>query len=402
MAQPLSSLPDALRALFGSDEWIPFDRFMRFALVDPDHGFYSQKKPVFGQEGHFVTAPMLGDWLAVVIAQEATSLARRLREAGKTFCIREYGPGNGQLAADLLGNLGQRDCWPHRYECIEASVSRQTEQAARLSASPGAIFSAVEVLWPKTQEPFDGLALANEFLDALPVRLFEWQPDHAEGPVLEWGLRYAPDTAGSSLRSATNDPSIAVSWQAKPADPDFCRLVSARAQAASQLGLGWRPGHRGEWCPELVPWVKTVASRLRFGEVLVFDYGYEAYELDHPDRPFGTLAGHSAHRRIDDWQALVAAPGTIDLTAHVNFTELAQAFQEEGFEVELQTQAAWMLDRGILDKARERLFTNTQDLAGAPPPSRASLAQLSHLQMLLGDSAMGQSFMVLSARRLSI
>jgi SAM-dependent MidA family methyltransferase len=70
--------------------------------------------------------------------------------------------------------------------------------------------------------------------------------------------------------------------------------------------------------------------------------------------------------------------------------------------VELQTQAAWMLDRGILDQARQRLFTNTQDSAGAPPSSHASLAQLSHLQMLLGDSAMGQSFMVLSARRLSI
>jgi SAM-dependent MidA family methyltransferase len=402
MAQPLSFLPDALRALFGADEWIPFDRFMRFALVDPEHGFYSQEKPVFGQEGHFVTAPMLGDWLAVVIAQEATILARRLREAGKTFRIREYGPGNGQLAADLLANLGQLDCWPHGYECIEASPSRQAEQATRLAACSGAISSAVELLWPKAQDPLDGLVLANEFLDALAVRLFEWQPDHAEGPVLEWGLRYAPDLADLSLGSATTDPSIALRWQAQPADPDFCRLVSARALAASELGLGWRPGHRGEWCPELVPWVKTVASQLRFGEVLIFDYGYEAYELDHPDRPFGTLAGHSAHRRIDDWQALIAKPGNIDLTAHVNFTELAQAFQDEGFEVELQTQAAWMLDRGILDQARQRLFTNTQDLAGQPPSSRASLAQLSHLQMLLGDSAMGQSFMVLSARRLSI
>ena len=376
----------ALKALFGEDPWIGFDRFMGFALLDPEHGFYSQAGPVFGGDGHFVTAPLLGDWLARLIAQQAIDLAPQIKALNQAFSICEYGPGNGRLAFDLLTGMGRQGLRPNYYELIEASAARQREQADLLMSDLGGISTATRLQWAKTLSPLSGLLVANEFLDALPVRLFEWQPDHSDGPVLEWGLGLAGP--------------VELQWQARAADIQLREQVIARAQAACERGLGWRPGHRGEWCPGLRPWVQTVSQQLLAGEVLVVDYGYEAYELDHCDRPFGTLAGHSGHRRIDDREELINRPGTIDLTAHVNFTELAQAFLDEGFEVGLHTQAAWMLDQGILDQARDLLFEGVGRAAGAVPSDRTALAQLSQLQMLLGDSAMGQSFMVLSARRL--
>ena len=377
----------AVKALFGADPWIGFDRFMGFALLDPEHGFYSQAGPVFGGDGHFVTAPLLGDWLARLVAQQAVDLAPQIEALNQAFSVCEYGPGNGRLAVDLLAGMGRQGLWPNCYELIEASAARQAEQAAVLTSGLGGISAATRLQWAKIMSPLSGLLVANEFLDALPVRLFEWQPDHPDGPVLEWGLGLA-------------GPGERLQWQARAAKTQLREQVIARAKAACERGLGWRPGHRGEWCPGLRPWVQTVSQQLLAGEVLVVDYGYEAYELDHCDRPFGTLAGHSGHRRIDDREELINRPGTIDLTSHVNFTELAQAFLDEGFEVGLHTQAAWMLDQGILDQARDLLFEGVGRAAGAVPSDRAALAQLSQLQMLLGDSAMGQSFMVLSARRL--
>ena len=396
----------AIETLFAGEPWVGFDRFMGFALLDPDHGFYSQAHPVLGDQGHFVTAPLLGDWLARLVTQEALDLAVQLRLLQRDFTIREYGPGNGRLAADLLFGMGRQGGGPDRYEFIEESAARQAEQAqalaGRFGSQPSQPSFVTELAWPKTTGPLSGLILANEFLDALPVQVFEWQPDHPDGPVLEWGLGLQTEATapvlGSRLQAST-PPAGRLQWQTRAARADLREQVMARAQAARERGLGWRHGHRGEWCPELQPWVKRVSQDLQAGEVLVLDYGYEDYELDHPDRPSGTLAGHSGHRRIDDWHALIERPGSIDLTAHVNFTQLAQAFLDEGFEVGLQTQAAWMLDRGVLDQARDLLFEGVGHDPGAPPSNRDALAQLAQLQILLGDSAMGQSFMVLSAKR---
>jgi SAM-dependent MidA family methyltransferase len=136
---------------------------------------------------------------------------------------------------------------------------------------------------------------------------------------------------------------------------------------------------------------------LAWGALLLIDYGYEQYELDHPDRRGGTLAGHWRHRRIDDWEEILARPGAQDLTAHVNFSEIAEAIASPGVDLCLQTQAAWLLDRGVLEDARHRLFGAAG--AGSPPTSSDALRALSDLQTLLSDGAMGQSFLVLSASR---
>ena len=140
-----------------------------------------------------------------------------------------------------------------------------------------------------------------------------------------------------------------------------------------------------------------MVATVRWGEVIFIDYGYERLELDHPDRSGGTLAGHRAHRRVDDPMAWLALPGEMDLTAHVDFSVLAQATRAGGAtSVAVQTQAAWLLDQGLLDVATELIFEGG---AGAPPAEPSRLRALSQLQTLLSDDGMGQRFLALTAFR---
>lgn len=134
--------------------------------------------------------------------------------------------------------------------------------------------------------------------------------------------------------------------------------------------------------------------------MLVVDYGYEQHELDHPDRHRGTLAAYSQHRRLDDPNDWIHEPGSRDLTAHVDFTQLAKHLSGLGASaLSLKSQAAWLLDQDILSLAQDMIFPAPGDL-GRVPKDPQRLRALSALQTLLSDSAMGQTFSVLSAFKL--
>jgi SAM-dependent MidA family methyltransferase len=273
----------------------------------------------------------------------------------------------------------------------------QQMQRARIAALPHHLSS--RLVWlnrlDDTTPPIRGLILANEVADALPVKLFEWSD--CDAGVWEWGLGLATEEAktGAAIAPAVTPLLHWIRW---PAPPALREVVLCRRAAQQSRGLDWASGHRGEWCPWLQGWAKALGQSLAYGELLVIDYGYEQYELDHPDRAGGTLAGHRRHRRVDDWSEIIAMPGQQDITAHVNFTELAEALLAEGLDLALQTQAAWLLDHGVLAQAEARLFSR-EGARGQTPTDLSALRALSGLQTLLSDAAMGQSFLVLSARR---
>lgn len=366
--------------------WLGFDRFMHWALYHPTAGYYAAAGATpdgpFGPTGDFVTATGLGPWLAGAVARRFLAIASQAPDPS-TLKIREYGAGNGTLAADLLTQLAAQGCLPQAYEIVEPSAAMRTLQRARLSQLPAAL--AGRVSWFEAAQggetPMAGLILANEVADAFPVKVFAWDTTAPE--VWEWGLEVA---AEAPLR-----------WARRPAAEPLRSLVQARQAQQQERGLGWNAGHRGEWAPDLAAWAQRLIGSLEWGSLLLIDYGYEQYELDHPDRRGGTLAGHWRHRRVDDRDELLARPGAQDLTAHVNFSEVAEAIAAPGVDLFLQTQAAWLLDQGVLEDARARLFATAG--AGSPPQGLPALTALSGLQTLLSDGAMGQSFLVLSATR---
>jgi SAM-dependent MidA family methyltransferase len=134
-------------------------------------------------------------------------------------------------------------------------------------------------------------------------------------------------------------------------------------------------------------WMRSLGEALGAGLVLVMDYGYPRRELYHPQRRQGTLACHYRHRRHGDPLAL---PGLQDITAHVDFTTLAEAATEAGLRVAgLATQARFLLDQGLL----ERL---PRDVSPADP-GWVAMAQAVRRLLLPGE--MGELVKVLALTR---
>jgi SAM-dependent MidA family methyltransferase len=335
--------------------WIGFDALMQQALYAPGLGYYASGRSPFGSKGDFLTAPMLDHWLA----DSLWTWSEPLRDALGPQ-ILEFGGGRGDLAARLLERAGGG----LRYEMLELSGSLRAAQAAS-TAGHG------QLVWrEELGTGFKGLMIANEVLDAMPVASFEW---HSDQDIRAWGV------------GISNGQLV---WQDRPAEPALRQAVAARAAAAAARGMPWASGHRGEWCPFHLPWIHSVWDALDQGAVLLIDYGFAAPELDHPGRSAGTLCAHYRHQRMDDPDQFLVRLGEQDLTAHVDFSSVAQAALQAGFHVQrFQTQAGFLLDAGLLKLAEERL-AQTEDLK-----TRVRLTQ--SLQTLLSETDMGEVFKVM-------
>lgn len=352
--------------------WIGFDRFMELALYAPVRGYYSggSAQP-FGRAGDFVTAPMLGPWLGRAIGTWCRPLAGH-----EGLLVREFGGGLGDLAANMLSSSAIT-----RYEMIELSANLRVEQQKRTTGFP-------QIVWKQSLEPdFSGLVIANEVLDAMPVKCFQWAGDDR---VLEWGIGLAFESD-----QAQNQPSQASKeggpfyWNARQAESsELIAHVLARRDQAQQRGLPWQPGHRGEWSPWFGPWLKSLHDSMRSGAVVLIDYGHAAHELDHVSRQSGTLCAHYRHQRFDEPDELLMRVGEQDLTAHVDFSLLAIAAQAAGFEVRgFITQGRFLMNAGVLEHAQELMNASADEV------QKTQL--LASLKLLVTESAMGESFKVM-------
>src|SRR5690625_3243302 len=141
---------------------------MELCLAHPEHGYYRTRDPL-GAAGDFITAPeisqMFGEMIGIWVASVWDQIGR------KAFRLVELGPGRGTLMADVLRVLAQlgaaaaAEPW-----LVETSPALQAEQAARVKGAKWA-----ESLGDVPEGPF--ILIANEFLDALPVRQFLKSPE---------------------------------------------------------------------------------------------------------------------------------------------------------------------------------------------------------------------------------
>lgn len=313
--------------------WISFARYMELALYEPGLGYYAGGAQKFGAAGDFVTAPELGSLFG-------RALARQLRE----LCgpVVEFGAGSGALAATLLSQQALD------YRIVELSPELATRQRARL---PG------RVQWlDSLPEHIRGVVLANEVLDAMPVHAVAWR----DGGIMERGV----SLSGEDLV-----------WEEKPAAGELleqARSLPVGAPYESEIGLVGRA------------WVRELARRLEEGVILIFDYGFPQREYYHPQRATGTLMCHHRHRAHAD---VFARPGEEDITAHVDFTALAEAAADSGLEVlGYTTQAQFLINCGITEVLAEANVDNA--LRYAPLAAEA--------QKLLSPAEMGELFKVLA------
>jgi SAM-dependent MidA family methyltransferase len=343
--------------------WIGFDVFMNLALYAPGQGYYCGGGEPFGESGDFETAPMIGPWLSQTIWHWSQAMRN-----GSDLRVREFGGGRGDLAHGLMQAAVRQGC-SLSLEMIELSAGLQALQRERL-----AMFESVA--WrSELQTGFSGLVIANELLDAMPVKCFEWQ---GGDQVLEWGVGFeGPRQSTASFQ-----------WISRPAAESLRQHVARRAQAAADRGLPWAIGYRGEACLWTAPWLRSLSDSMESGAVLLIDYGFCESELDQPGRTSGTLCAHFRHQRIDSSDALLQRAGEQDLTAHVNFSAIAFQAQQAGFMVDgFVTQARYLMNAGVLNLAQEAL------VRAGTERERIGISQ--SLQKLLTESEMGEVFKVM-------
>lgn len=350
----------AIAARIAADGPLRFDAFMDLALYAPGLGYYSAGAHKIGPAGDFTTAPELGTVFARCLAQ-AIAPALASGEAD----VLELGAGTGALAAGLLTALAALGRLPARYRIIEVSADLRERQRSALAALDTSLAARVEWLDAPPGEPWRGALVANEVVDALPCRLFELRE---EGPV-ELGVGVDPDR-----RFAWRD-----------LEPDAA--LAADIAAVLDDGRERPRPYRSEVRPQVPAWLAAVAGSLDAGLAVFVDYGFPRAEYYLPARSMGTLRCHFRHRAHDD--PLVLA-GLQDLTASVDFTQLADAGRALGFDVAcFANQSAFLLACGL-----------PSILAGAAADDPLALARLgAEVRMLTLPGEMGERFKVLALSR---
>jgi SAM-dependent MidA family methyltransferase len=347
-------LKDQIAAAGG---WLGFEQFMESALYAPGLGYYSGGARKLGIGGDFTTAPEISSLFGRCVALQCAQVLRPLHAPS----ILEIGAGSGRLAADILMRLEELGQLPENYWILEVSADLRERQRALLGALLTErlphVLQRVGWLDRPPEEPFDGIVLANEVLDALPVARFRW---HASG--------------ADELGVGIDDGDFA--WIARPASPAMAQACRRLYEASG----GWDEGYSSEYCPRVLAWTRAVTQSLRTGAVLWFDYGLPRAEYYLPERHDGTLVCHYHHRAGSDPFVHV---GLQDITAWVDFTLLAEASREAGFDLAgFTTQAHFLAGVGIDREMR---------LAAVDDENRfARLAHQARQLMLPGE--MGERF----------
>ncbi|HWR77694.1 MAG TPA: SAM-dependent methyltransferase [Thiobacillus sp.] len=346
-----------LRALIDeAGGWIPFSRYMEAALYAPSLGYYAAGAMKFGAAGDFVTAPELSPLFGRTLAHAIAPVLAEPPVVDKTGGeVLELGAGSGRLAVDLLAELERLNALPSRYLILEVSADLRQRQQEMLARELPQLAGRVQWL-DALPLHFSGVILGNELLDALPVELVHW----TENAPLSHGVVLDGEAFG---------------WQDRPiADP----LLRARADA-----LNLAPGYLSEINLAADALIASLAQCLDRGLILMIDYGFGQSEYYHPQRHMGTLRAHYRHHALDDPFYL---PGLCDLTAHVNFSAVAQAGMAAGLELAgYPSQASFLLNSGL-----------TELLMQTPPTDAAAyLPQANAVQRLVSPAEMGELFKVI-------
>lgn len=336
----------ALLQRIGKAGPITVERYMELALLDPDHGYYTRKHP-FGAAGDFVTAPEISQMFGELLGLWCYT-AWQAAGSPRPAMLVELGPGSGSLMADALRAIESATGGPQPFDVVlvEASALLARRQREALSGRAVLWCSAVEEL-PSRGPAF---VVANEFLDALPVRQFVrtttgWKERlvMVEDDAIAFVLGMAADGLAASLPDA---PTGRV-CEASPARDGLVRDLAARLTAEG-------------------------------GAMLVIDF-------TAPGMPVrDTLQAVRHHRHADR----LTAPGEADLAAAVDFAALGKVAAAEGLEVfGPVSQGVFLEELGIAVRA-ERLKRS------ATPETARGIDQ--ELHRLTAPDAMGEDFRVMA------
>ena len=363
-------LAERLRQRGGS---VSFQRYMDWALHDPQHGAYGAGRLTIGPRGDFATSPSLGPAFAELLAPQ---IAEWLLELGDgPLALVETGPGEGDLALQLAQAL--QAGWPELAQrcslvLVEPNAGMADRQARRLATSP--LPTRWADLASLAASPVRGVVLAHEVLDALAVQRIIWDG-------VAWREQRVALTAAGGLTLQAGG--LLGAW----ATEQLPQLGLVPPPAGLERPRGWC----SELHPELEPWLGAAAAALAAGRLLVVDYALEAKRYYAPQRADGTLRAYRGQRASPD---PLQDPGHWDLTAHLCLESLDRAARRTGW-VPLGTcrQGQALLALGLAEALHglQRPVEGGADLA-------ALLARREALLRLVDPAALGEFRWIALAR----
>jgi SAM-dependent MidA family methyltransferase len=357
---PSASAPSVLQthiatAIKTNSGWLPFDRFMEMALYAPGLGYYANDLRKFGlfpskdvasgsdfeYGSDFVTAPELTPLFGQTLAKQ---IAQALQHT-QTTEIWEFGAGSGALALQLLSALEQLGQPITRYTIVDLSGSLRQRQQETLLIFGDKVHWASEL-----PDVMQGVVVGNEVLDAMPVKLLT----RVKGSWYERGVIVKSDNV--------------FDWQDRP------------TELRPPLEIMGQHDYVTEIHPQAEAFMRTLAHKLNAsqqgGAAFFIDYGFPEAEYFHPQRHMGTVMCHQGHKADGDPLAQV---GRKDITAHVNFTGVAVAAQDEGLStLGYASQGRFLLNCGL------HVAMENADL-----PNRANAMKL------INEHEMGELFKVI-------
>ncbi len=380
---------------------LAFSRYMEMCLYDPEHGYYSRNVEQFGKAGDFYTSSDVHAVFGRLLARQFEEMWRALGSPEKVE-ILELGPGRGLFARDVLDWSEKK--FPEFFSAMHYALNeRSAALHAKLQNTLEEHFAAGKVSLPQRLKPPSSaqpygtakavpsrendvgsgsregttsvvpfgmllaralapevpvIIFANEFFDALPVEVISPQ---GELRIIETDGRFVETWVAAS----SDDCEYLDRYSVHPEDGERVEIARIAQRCMSQL-----------------------ASSIQRGFVVAIDYGYTRPE-QLAGRHRSTVAAYRQHSVSGD---PYEAPGEQDITAHVNFTALARAAEQQGMEVQpLLTQSQFLMGIGEPNQ-----FADAFEDCRLPQEHAKVALQLKHL---VTPAGMGETFHALVASK---
>ncbi|WP_119344164.1 class I SAM-dependent methyltransferase [Facilibium subflavum] len=339
---------------------ISFHDFMNMALYTPGLGYYATARYNIGEKGDFITAPTFSKLFSQTFAQHFANLLTTL---GNDAVIVEFGAGTGQFACDCLLHLKQLNRLPKAYYIIETSADLAHQQRQLLQEALPDYYANIHWLAQLPTEKLNAVVFANEVLDAMPVELFSYESNHFFQTMVACSQDGFTFTKNASLPESLHEVLEKLPIKNRQNDMPY----------NSEVNLWIRP------------WLQSICRFLAKGVVYICDYGYHRDLYYSPERMMGTLSCYYKHHV--HYNPLINV-GVQDITAHVDFTEVAEAAEQLGFEIDgFVSQGKFLLAAGIME--RYQALVSQRD-------NKETLALSQQLQKLTLATEFSESFKVMA------
>ena len=293
---------EKIEAQLAKQDSISFPDFLDIALYDREHGYYAKNDSQVGRSGDFYTSVSVGPLFWQLLARR---FVHWWENHGNPipWRILEIGAHDGKLAADILVTIAtlSPDAWKAlEYSIVEPMPILREAQRQRLSALAAKLHLATDYQ-AFSSNPLPGIAFGNEILDALPFHLIRRCDNEWKELFVSKGLEFSAQDINST---------------------------SALGKKTAELGDEFPENYQTEIRTNYLAFLKQISGCINDGILLFIDYGFAAPEYYDTHRTRGTLRTFYKHQAAEE---PLDDPGSRDITAHVDFTDLTREAETIGW-----------------------------------------------------------------------